>query len=75
MTEDVITYLRARYKVDELIPTTMEESFAGYNILVMFWGLGIDHIKPKLRPKKSIFKELHSGVSVSPFLSGKNNTV
>ena len=60
LTEDVITYLRGKYKVDEIIPTTMEDGyrFTGYNILVMFWGLGIDYIRPKLEPKKTLSERI-----------------
>jgi len=54
LTEEVISHLRSRYKVRELIPTTLENGFAGFNILVMIWGLGIDSIKPKLEPKKGL---------------------
>ena len=58
ITEDVISYLRAKFKVDELIPTTLENGFVGYNIMVMIWGLGIDSIKPKLEPKKRFSEKM-----------------
>lgn len=60
ITEDVIKYLRGKYKVRELIPTTLEDGFAGFNIMVMLWGLGIDSIKPRLAPKQSITDRLFS---------------
>jgi hypothetical protein len=60
ITEDVIRYLRGKYKVQELIPTTLENGFAGFNIMVMLWGLGIDSIKPNLEPKRSITERLFS---------------
>jgi hypothetical protein len=60
ITEDVIKYLRGKYKVRELIPTTLENGFAGFNIMVMIWGLGIDTIKPNLEPKQSITERLFS---------------
>ncbi len=60
ITEDVISYLRSKYKVKELIPTTLENNFAGYNIMVMIWGLGIDYIKPKLEPKKGLSEKVSS---------------
>ena len=58
LTEEVIAHLRSAYKVRELIPTTLENGFAGYNILVMIWGLGIDSIKPKLKPKKGLSEKI-----------------
>ena len=58
MTEDVISYLRRKFKVRELIPTTLENGFAGFNIMVMLWGLGIDSIKPYLGPKLSLTDRL-----------------
>ena len=60
ITEDVISYLRAKYSVEELIPTTLENSFVGYNIMVMIWGLGIDSIRPKLEPKKRFSEKISS---------------
>jgi hypothetical protein len=60
ITEDVIKYLRGKYKVRELIPTTLENGFAGNNIMVILWGLGIDSIKPSLEPKRSIREKLFS---------------
>jgi hypothetical protein len=60
ITEDVIKYLRKKYKVRELIPTTMENGFAEFNIMIMIWGLGIDSIKPTLEPKKSITEKIFS---------------
>ena len=54
ITEDVISYLRKKFKVRELIPTTLENGFVGFNIMVMLWGLGIDSIKPSLGPKPSL---------------------
>ncbi|MDH5688733.1 MAG: hypothetical protein OEZ48_12845 [Candidatus Bathyarchaeota archaeon] len=60
ITEDVISYLRSRYKVDELIPTTLENGFVGYNIMVMIWGLGIDSIRPKLEPKRRFSEKVGS---------------
>ena len=58
ITEKVIKHLRSKYKVDELIPTTLENGFTGYNIMVMIWGLGIDSIKPRLAPKKSLSEKI-----------------
>lgn len=58
ITEDVISYLRSKYKVRELIPTTLENGFAGFNIMIMLWGLGIDSIKPNLVPKQSLKEKL-----------------
>jgi cell division GTPase FtsZ len=58
LTEDVIKHLRSKYKVDELIPTTLENNFTGYNIMVMIWGLGIESIKPKLEPKKTLTEKI-----------------
>lgn len=60
ITEDVISYLRSKYKVRELIPTTLEDGFAGFNIMIMLWGLGIDSINPKLEPKQSLKERLFS---------------
>jgi hypothetical protein len=60
ITEDVISYLRSKYRVRELIPTTLENGFVGYNILIMLWGLGIDSIKPKLEPKQSLKEKFFS---------------
>jgi cell division GTPase FtsZ len=60
ITEDVIKYLRGKYKVQELIPTTLENGFAGFNIMVILWGLGIDSIKPSLKPKQSFTDKLFS---------------
>jgi hypothetical protein len=60
ITEDVISYLRSKFKVRELIPTTLENGFAGYNIMIMLWGLGIDAIKPRLEPKQSLTERLFS---------------
>jgi hypothetical protein len=57
ITENVISYLRKKFKVRELIPTTLEDGFAGFNIMVMLWGLGIDSIKPTLG-KKTNFIDL-----------------
>jgi hypothetical protein len=51
---------RGKYKVRELIPTTLENGFAGFNIMIMLWGLGIDSIKPRLEPKRSITERLFS---------------
>lgn len=58
ITEDVISYLRSKYKVRELIPTTLEDGFAGFNIMIIIWGLGIDSIKPNLEPKQSLKEKL-----------------
>lgn len=60
ITEDVISYLRSKYRVRELIPTTLEDGFVGFNIMIMLWGLGIDSIKPKLEPKQSLTERLFS---------------
>ena len=60
ITEDVISYLRRKFKVKELIPTTLENGFVGFNIMVMLWGLGIDSIKPSLGPKTSLSDLLFS---------------
>ncbi len=60
ITEDVISYLRSKYKVRELIPTTLENGFAGFNIMIMIWGLGIDSINPKLEPKRSLSERFFS---------------
>jgi cell division GTPase FtsZ len=60
ITEDVISYLRKKFKVRELIPTTLEDGFVGFNIMVMLWGLGIDSIKPTLGPKRSLTERLFS---------------
>jgi hypothetical protein len=60
ITEDVISYLRKKFKVRELIPTTLENGFVGFNIMVMLWGLGIDSIKPHLGPKLSWTERLFS---------------
>ncbi|NIM45013.1 MAG: hypothetical protein GTO54_05180, partial [Nitrososphaeria archaeon] len=54
LTEEVISYLRMEYRVDELIPTTMENGFTGYNILAMIWGLGVEDIRPRLEPKRTL---------------------
>jgi hypothetical protein len=56
----VISYLRSKYRVRELIPTTLEDGFAGFNLMVMLWGLGIDSIRPKLEPKQSLKERLFS---------------
>lgn len=67
ITEDVISYLRRKFRVRELIPTTLEDGFAGFNIMVMLWGLGIDSIKPHLGPKQSLTERLFSSsVEVLP---------
>lgn len=60
ITEDVISYLRKKFKVRELIPTTLENGFAGFNIMVMLWGLGIDSIKPTLGKKTKLIDLLLS---------------
>ena len=58
LTEDVIKFLRTEYKVSELIPTIMENGFAGYNIMTLIWGLGIEDISPKLEPKKTLTEKI-----------------
>ena len=60
ITEDVIKYLRKKYKVREIIPTTLENGYAEFNIMIMLWGLGIDTIKPNLEPKKSLSEKIFS---------------
>ena len=51
VAEDVMSFLRSKFKVTEIIPTVMEGDFVGYTIMTMIWGFGIDQITPRLEPK------------------------
>ena len=72
ITEDVLSYLRKKFKVRELIPTTLENGFVGYNIMVMLWGLGIESIKPRLGPKQSLKDLLFSTSSNTLYARTQN---
>ena len=51
VAEEVMDFLRSRFKVTEIIPTVLEGDFVGYTITAMIWGFGIDMISPGLRPR------------------------
>ncbi|HDI01510.1 MAG TPA: hypothetical protein ENF78_03695 [Candidatus Bathyarchaeota archaeon] len=55
VAEDVMSLLRSKFKVTEIIPTVMEGDFVGYTITTMIWGFGIDFIKPRLEAKGRSF--------------------
>lgn len=59
MTEDILSWLRRKYNLKEIIPTTAEDpSFVGYTVLAIVWGLGIDEIEPKLEAKKPLLERI-----------------
>jgi len=55
VAEDVMGFLRSKFKVTEIIPSVMEGDFVGYTIMAMIWGFGIDSIRPRLEAKGRSF--------------------
>jgi len=51
VAEEVMGFLRSKFKVTEIIPTVMEGEFVGYTITAMIWGFGIDDIRPRLQAR------------------------